>query len=175
VEDHIFHCSPCYATYLRAQKQIWRQRYMRWSAIWALSTLVVAFLAFYTYRQLYPAPAPPLEFARTFNYLDHPVYRASEQMTAHPFVLPRGIVHLTVILPLGSQPGQYQLQIRPDGRIQPVLTASAQGVLNPNGSTVMHVDLNSRYLRPGEYSFGTRAHDAGWNEVPLLVPSTTDR
>ena len=119
-QEHIFHCSPCFSTYLGIRNQIRRDRIIRVSTVWTLAMLLVAGITYSGYRALHHSPAPQ-EFATAFNFQDRPVFRGPHQAAVDPspFVLPRGIVRVSVTLPLGSQPGPIDLEIYLMGRLIP--------------------------------------------------------
>lgn len=168
-QNHIFHCSPCFATYLAIRNQIRRSRIIRLSTICTCSTVLFVGLAVYTYHQR--SISPPQQFATAFNLQERPVFRGTQPAIIHPspFVLPRGIVHLSLTLPLGSQAGAYQLRICRDKSDQPLLTTSGAAALRADGSTVLNVDVNSASLHGGPYALGIRRDDGEWNYSPLLV------
>jgi hypothetical protein len=169
-QEHIFHCSPCFSTYLGIRNQIRRDRIRRVTSIWALSTVLVAVITYFGYRVLHHSPAPQ-EFATAFNFQDRPVFRGPHQAAVDPspFVLPRGIVLVSVTLPLGSQPGLYQLEIYRDGQTHPLLTASGQAVVQSNGSTVPIVHLDSSKLGSGQYQLGVGKNDSDWSYSALVL------
>ena len=169
-QEHIFHCSPCFSTYLGIRNQIRRDRIMRAASIWTLATFLVAGLTYSGYRALRHSSAPQ-EFATAFNFQDRPVFRGPHQAAVDPspFVLPRGIVIVSVTLPLGSQPGTYDLEIYSDGQTHPLLTASGQAILHSNGSTVLVVHLDSSKLRSGQYQLGVGKNDSDWSYSALVL------
>ncbi|MCI0724784.1 MAG: hypothetical protein L0338_38345 [Acidobacteria bacterium] len=168
VLDHIGFCSPCFVEQLALRRSLLRRNFVR-RAI-CVSVLLLCAVGYFGYRALYPSPAPQ-QFAATFNLQDRPVFRGQRQAATQfsPFVLPRGIVHLTITLPLGSEPGAYELRLLPDGQSNPVFTATAQAILQAGGSTVLTVDLDSTKLRAGQYALGIRKGDAPWSYSPLVV------
>lgn len=169
-QEHIFHCSPCFSRYLGIRNQIRRRRMIRLTGIAAVAALVLASIVFIGYRALYRTPTP--QFATAFNLQERPVFRGLHQAAIHPspFVLPRGIVHLSLTLPLGSEPGAYQVQVCRDGQTDPLLSTSGQAVLGRGGSTVLAIDLNSAKLRSGKYALGVRKDDSEWSYSPLVLP-----
>jgi hypothetical protein len=173
-QDHIFHCSPCFATYMSIRNEIRRGRLIRLSTIWSIAAVFVGSLSYYAFSSHYMSRAPQ-RFATTFNLQERPVFRGINQAIVHPspFVLPRGIIHLSLTLPLGSEAGTYQLQICRNGREDPLVTVSGSAVLRPNGSTVLTVELNSTRLSTGPYALGVRKDDAEWSYSPLLVRDPT--
>jgi hypothetical protein len=173
-QDHIFHCSPCFAIYMGSRNHIRRSRMIRVSSIGGLAALVLVVLGYWTYTGFYRSP-PPRQFTTAFNLAERPLFRGvpPAAVDPSPFVLPRGIVRLTLTLPLGSEPGTYQLQICRNGRTDPLVVASGSAVLHPNGSTMLTVELNSTKLRTGSYALGVRKDDAEWSYSPLLVRDPT--
>jgi hypothetical protein len=173
-QDHVFHCSPCFATYISVRNEIRRSRLIRLSTVWSVAAALVAALSYYAFSSHYTWRAPQ-RFATAFNLQERPVFRGINPATIHPspFVLPRGIIHLSLTLPLGSEPGTYQLQICRNGRTDPLVTVSGSAVLQPNGSTVLTVELNSTRLSTGPYALGVRMDDAEWSYSPLLVRDPT--
>jgi hypothetical protein len=171
--DHIFHCSPCFAAYMSTRNQIRRSRIVRLSTIWTCSTALVVGLTLYTYN--HRSLSPPQQYATAFNLQERPVFRGTEPAVTHPspFVLPRGLVHLSLTLPLGSQPGKYQLQIWRSGDSEPLLNTSGDAVLHADGSTTLNVELNSSRLHYGQYAMGIRQDSGEWSYSPLLIHDPT--
>jgi len=114
---------------------------------------------------------PPQQFVSAFNLQARPVFRGPDQAAVQPspFVLPRGIVSLTITLPLGSEPGAYQVGLFDDGRAEPLLSSSGTATVHPDGSTVVGVIINSARLKPGQYALGVRKYDSGWSYSPLII------
>ena len=170
-QDHIFHCSPCFSTYLAIRNRVRRQHAIRATAIWAASAVLVVVLAYSVYRVVLHSPAPQ-EFTIVANMQEHPVFRGIHQATTQPspFVFRRGIVHLALTLPLASEPGVYQIQICRDGQTDPLVATSGQAVLLPDGSTVLKVHLDTYRLRSGKYALGVRKDGAEWSYSPLVLP-----
>jgi hypothetical protein len=170
-QDHIFHCSPCFSTYLGIRNQIRRQHHIRTASIWAVAAVFVAVITYSGYRVLSRA-ATPQQFSTAFNMQEQPAFRGIHQAATHPspFILPRGIVHVSLTLPLGSEPGLYQVEICRDGQTEPLAATSGQAVLRSDGSTLLKIDLNSARLRSGKYALGIRKDDSEWSYSPLVLP-----
>ncbi len=170
-QDHIFHCSPCFSTYLGIRNQIRRQRFIRAVGVWTAAAVLAAGLSYSGYRVFSRSPARQ-EVTTAVNMQEHPVFRGIHQAATHPspFVFPRGIVHLALTLPLASEPGTYEVEISRDGQTEPLVATSGQAVLRSDGSTLLRVDLDTYKLRPGKYALGVRKDDSEWSYSPLLLP-----
>jgi hypothetical protein len=112
------------------RNQIRRQRAIRLVGLWAAAAVLVVVLSYSGYRVLLQS-ATPQQFTTAVNMQEHPVFRGIHQAASHPspFVFPRGIVHLALTLPLGSEPGVYQVQICRDNQTEPLLAISGQAAL----------------------------------------------
>jgi hypothetical protein len=170
-QDHIFHCSPCFSTYLGIRNQMRRQRVIRAAGIWAAAAVLVVAIAYSGFRIFFGSPSPQ-QFTTVVNMEEHPVFRGIHQAATHPspFVFPRGIVHMALTLPLASEPGVYQVEICRDGQTEPLVATSGQAVLRSDGSTLLKVDLDTYKLRSGKYALGVRKDDAEWSYSPLVLP-----
>ena len=169
-QDHIFHCSPCFSTYLGIRIQIRRRRLIRTTGMWAAAAVLIIALTYSGYRVL--GSATPRQFNVGFNMKEHPVFRGVHQAATHPspFILPRGTVHVSLTLPLASEPGFYQVEISRDGQTEPVMSTSGKAALRSDGSTLLEIDMNSAKLRPGEYALGIRTDNSDWSYSSLVVP-----
>jgi hypothetical protein len=170
-QDHIFHCSPCFSTYLGIRNQSRRQRLVRVVGVWAAAAVFVAAISYSGYRVFLRSPAPQ-QFTAVVNMQEHPVFRGIHQAATQPspFVFPRGLVHLALTLPLASEPGVYQVEICRDGQTESLVATSGQAVLRSDGSTLLKVDLTTYKLRPGKYALGVRKDDSEWSYSPLVLP-----
>jgi hypothetical protein len=74
---------------------------------------------------------------------------------------------LTLLLPIGSKPGPYEVQIRDTVA---KARASARGDADlRNEVTTLHSVVNLDSLSPGEYVLAVRAGGEHWQQFPLRV------
>lgn len=85
----------------------------------------------------------------------------------NPAEIPRGLLALTVQLPVGSDAGTYEVQIR-DSNQQPIRTALGEATIE-NGITRLPIILDTRSVQPGEYEFAWRRGDFSWRNYPILI------
>jgi len=84
-----------------------------------------------------------------------------------PIEIPRGLLALTVQLPVGSDADTYEVQIR-DSNQQPIQTAKGEAAIE-NGITKLHINVDTRPIQPGEYDFAWRRGDFSWRHHPILI------
>jgi hypothetical protein len=97
--------------------------------------------------------------------------RTGEPADSNPNVTPaeirRGLLALTIQLPVGSDAGSYEVQIR-DSNQQPIRTAAAQAAIE-NAITKLRINLDTRSIQPGEYEIAWRFADFGWRQYPISI------
>ena len=81
--------------------------------------------------------------------------------------LARARLILAVYLPLGSEPGSYEIQIL-DGNLR-VRTSTAAGAEIRNYITTIHASLDLRSLSPGKYKFALRRSGEEWRLYPAII------
>ena len=175
--DHFAKCSPCYQE-LRALQQadaataatVKRRRTMLAAA--AILALAVAG-SWFVFRQTDDTrpPAPSMAQATQVASLDlRPlaVTRSDEQKAAAaPLEIPRGRVNATILLPVGSSPGAYELRIL-DGDLR--VRASAKGSAEiRNYITTLEAAIDASPLDAGEYQLTLRREGGEWQMFPLRV------
>jgi hypothetical protein len=175
--DHFAKCSPCYQE-LRALQQadaataatVKRRRTMLAAA--AILALAVAG-SWFVFRQTddtRPA-APSTAQATQVASLDlRPlaVTRSDEQKAAAaPLEIPRGRVNATILLPVGSSPGAYELRIL-DGDLR--VRASAKGSAEVrNYVTTLEAPIDLSTVEVGDYQLTLRREGGEWQMFPLRV------
>jgi hypothetical protein len=133
--EHVTHCSPCYREFLDLRAQVYRQQdrraaTMRWALVAAAIVIAASLTAVLVFRnrpqqQIIARPPAPSRtpapsgdtsvVASVFNMENSPT-RGGEQ-TGEPPVgeiqrLQRRRLALSVYLPFGSEPGEYEFQLR---------------------------------------------------------------
>jgi hypothetical protein len=90
-----------------------------------------------------------------------------QTMERPPLQLPRGWVVLTLLLPTGSEPGLYEVEIRDSGAVS---MASARGQADLRHQvTTLDVTVATGSLSPGRYHLAVRHVGDGWQEFPLRI------
>jgi hypothetical protein len=96
------------------------------------------------------------------------IVRGESQPTERPLLqLPRGRVSLTLLLPTGSEPGTYDVEIRDAGAVS---RASAHGeAALRNHVTMLDVTVATGSLSPGPYQLAVRHVGDRWQEFPVRI------
>ena len=92
---------------------------------------------------------------------------AAPSSNAKPIEITRGLLTLLVQLPVGSDSGPYEVQIR-DAKQQPIRNAKSEAVIE-NGITKLSINLDVRSVPPGEYEFAWRQADFSWRHYPISI------
>jgi hypothetical protein len=166
VGDHVMRCSPCYrevraiqqAEGIRPAEELRHSRSW-WPAAAAAVLLVAAGLAvWFAYGNRRPAPtsapeqivadAEPMEV--TLDLRKYSVTRSdapAEELP--PLVLPRAKVKLTLLLPVGSEEGEYEVRIHTrDGAS---MTQAVGRAALRNFVAVLSVPVDCHLVFPGQY------------------------
>jgi hypothetical protein len=187
--QHLAKCSPCYRDFRRFQtataRGYRRPRYYALAAVFAIAVMGVSLYLLPTRREIGPTtqarPTPPPQVPQTPSPLPAPVVVAaradlrrlaptrgvSQGSRGGPVQLPKALVSLTVLLPVGSEPGHYALQlVRSDG--QPVASTTADAAIL-NFVTTLKVELDLRQVDPASYDLEVRRDGEQWNSYPVTI------
>lgn len=84
-----------------------------------------------------------------------------------PIELSRGHLALTLYLPIGSEAGQYEVEVA-EQLDQPLTTATGLAKLQ-NGIAVLEVKLNLAGMHPGLYYLAVRQSGRTWAPYTVLL------
>jgi len=174
--EHITHCSPCYAEFLRykeesRQEEGNRQRRFRLQIIAAACLVIGAAVVPFVWNQR--------DQNRVFNAeldLRHELSFRGEPGTdkptelSPPLTLQRGNLHLKIDLPETWQPGRYDVAFFDRSGNQPVFATAGNAALE-GGSSVLNINAHLD-VRPGDYTISLRREGSAWRGYPVRV---TDR
>ncbi len=170
--QHITHCSPCYATFLKYKDQFRLSRRRRGLGfILGAAFLIILGLSvtvFELNRRGGNAPVVNRYIAATLDLSDRSTTRGTKT-TAHtpaPLSLPHQALDLTIYLPFGSEAGKYEVRLQHGTRA----LMTAQGIAQiANGRTDLHVKLDLSKYSSGNYLIGMRQPPWNWNDYPVSV------
>jgi hypothetical protein len=174
--EHVTHCSPCYGEFLELRNQVkqlrelGRRRTLRRRALVAALVVLVAGGAIAVYEALHQrgSSSAPYQVA-SLDLKDRTVVRgATDQNTAtQPLVLPASRLDLTILLPIGSEAGRYEVQVFKNVD-QPLLNVSGEAVIE-NGTTVLRARLDLAGQGTGNFLLALRRPPSDWTYYPVTV------
>jgi hypothetical protein len=168
--DHTGRCSPCFAELTEIRRAIRKQNVMWTTGSAAAAVILLAVLLGYFGFQKDKSPTP--EHQRIAAVLDLRNASASRAVQAPgaeqpPIEIPRGLLKLTVNLPVGSEAGRYELKIR---------RADQSAIINGNGQarieagiTTLMVEIDTTSVPSGTYDFDWRMPGSEWWSHPVQI------
>lgn len=179
--EHLAKCSPCYREFRELQQAstVSTIRSRRGSRAWmpaaAAALVVVAGATWWLTRGESNRAAPPAASSPATTSLraeldlrKFAVLR-SEQATERPdpVVVPTGIVELTLLLPVGSEPGPYDIQVL-DADLKSLSTAHSVAEIQ-DFVTTLRATLDLRTVPPGAYQLAVRRQGDDWRMFPARI------
>ena len=174
-DSHLMECSPCFVEYVAFRDQALRQRRLRRLAVAAAIAVICVGVWFAYKERLLHTPNEQIANhgtavtyeAKLADWRDQAPVRGAEGKTPAPLEFNRGPIALTLYLPTGSEPGQYEVEVA-EQLDQPLATASGSVTLQ-NGIAVLEVKLNLAGLRPGLYYLAVRQAGRTWAPYTVLL------
>jgi hypothetical protein len=92
--------------------------------------------------------------------------RGEDQPVQQPVQLERARLNVTIRLPVGEEPGDYQVAVQRDGAT--LVRAKGEGKLE-NYITTLHVYLDCSHLKAGAYALAIQKAQWSKEEFPATV------
>jgi hypothetical protein len=172
--QHITHCSPCYGAFLEYKNDFRRVRRGQGLKILLGAVTFVVLGASITVYEVRHYGEPSETSGRaifetaTVDLRNASSKRGTEGQPANvpQLFLPRKRLALTIYLPFGSEPGNYEIRLARPG--QPLITARADAKFE-QGTTVLRTRIDLSLLMPGEFMIGVRQGTWNWNDYPVTL------
>jgi hypothetical protein len=163
--DHIKECSPCYLEGRAIQEADARRRRI---LTWAAAAVLVIAAGTGGWMLTHGRSPVDTEIHAQLDLRPFAITRGESQTTDRsPLQLPRGRVLLTLLLPTGSEPGPYDVEVRDSNAVS---KAAARGEARLRRQvTVVTVALATGSLTPGTYLLAVRRARDRWQEFPMRV------
>lgn len=172
--EHIVNCSPCYREFRSLQQAnavASSPRSSRTRTRWLIAAAALVLIAAGVWMFVTPpvindtqdrAPAAQVVQVRTaLDLRKYTVTRSEQETTKHRVIeLARGRLDLTILLPVGSEPGQYDVQIL-DADLRSRASASGHAELR-DYITTLQTSLDLQSLPPGAYQLAVRRVGEEW-------------
>jgi hypothetical protein len=179
--EHLLKCSPCYREFRALQQSGVSKRAdtrprVVWYAASAAALLLVIAGAYFilpNQRSRTPVEQPgsasaTAELRAELDLRKYTVAR-TDQITPErpPVSLPRGRLTATILLPVGSEPGTYEVQIL-DSNLRSVASATGDAEIR-DFVTTLRATIDIRSLQPGTYQLALRRHGEDWRLFPAVL------
>ena len=175
--DHMSQCSPCFNDFVAFREGARKSAEVRWIAVAAVVVLVaaVAMWAWLGGRGPHPAKNEKIVVQNNRPYKDRlidfryqaPVRGPEQNANKSPVQIPRDRLTLSIYLPVGSEPGHYEVQILQEPG-QPLAQAEGSAEFR-DYIAVLTVKLDLTRLPPGLYLMEIRQSGLSWSQYPVLL------
>ncbi len=174
--DHLFKCSPCYQEFRALQQANVAQRAAakRKRIAYAAAAVLVLVVggSWFALRRPENTAGPSLITQVTRNArLDlrpFSVTRGGDRAKeAPPLILSRARLNATILLPVGSEPGTYDVQLL-DANLQSRATSTGTATI-VDFVTTLATTLNTSALPAGSYQLAVRRQGEDWRMFPAQL------
>jgi hypothetical protein len=175
--EHLAKCSECYREFRGFQQTTHRMSPKRaaWAAAAAAVIIVVAGAAWFlipsrrergTLPQASVQESQVAERRMEVDLRKYSVTRTEQQQKREtgPVSLERARSNLTILLPVGSEPGAYEVQVLDSG-LRSQAAASGEAAIR-DYVTTLQATVDLRALSPGAYQLALRRHGEDWRLFP---------
>ncbi len=186
VLQHLTSCSPCFVEYERLLAKDRVSKSLKLLALCASVLIAVGFGVWFfassgeppirppgpkiVQREAPPAPPPPVQYQVAVVDLRNKSSVRGEQPSTSDDVVASLLARpldLSVYLPIGSEAGQYEIQIAREAQT-PLVTASGSATLE-NRIVVMRSRADLTGLAPGRYLLAVRKGEFRWMSYTVAV------
>jgi hypothetical protein len=171
---HITHCSPCFQTFLSIREEIRKKRATRFriaAAACAAAIVIGAIVYTAAERSSSSRQIAVLATPATLDLRPLSESRGAEPGRATPgkpaLILPRKKLRLTLYFPVGSDEGEYTLQLL-DGQLRTLLRQHLTATLQ-NQIVTASVQLDLRSFPPGTDTLAIQRTGEEWRTYPILL------
>jgi hypothetical protein len=176
--EHVMHCSPCYREFLefrtevkRARRRLVVRRRLMVSGV-AAALVIAGAITMYEVahrgNQIATQPVGPFQ-AAALDLKDRSVARgeAGHPSRTEPLVLPPKALDLTIYLPIGSEPGIYQVQLLKKID-EPLMTLAGEARIE-QGNTILRARIDLTHVASGAILIGLRQPPSDWTYYPVTI------
>lgn len=178
--EHVTHCSPCYREFFDLRKEVKRRLELehrhvvrRRAALGGIVVVLagagVAAYEIFERSGLGPSAQPGPYQSALLDLKNASMTRGAEGQSrrTQPRILPAKRLDLTILLPIGSEPGPYDIQLLKDVD-KPLLNASSNASVE-HGITVLRIKLDLSRQNPGSFLIGLRQPPLDWTYYPVTI------
>ena len=162
---HIVRCSECFRE-MRALQQAGATR--RRTRMWAVAAAAVVALIVGASWWMAGSPGESAVVAVTIDLRPFAVMRGDTQSPPPaPVVMPRARLDATIVLPLGAEPGTYQVQLLDNAQLVQAETIGEASLID--SVTSLHAILDTAALPAGPYQLEVWRAGGEWRRFAARV------
>jgi hypothetical protein len=176
--EHLTRCSPCYRDFRELQIAAARRSRRIPYSVAAAAALVVFGLSVAVYllpdrnsspplTQVEPVAPPPIVVVTADLRQSAPTRGVTQDERSRPVQLPRDILSLKLLLPVGSEPGRYAFRIV-GGTGQTIASTTADASI-VDFVTTLKVQLDLRQVEPASYDMNLQRAGEQWSSFLVIV------
>jgi hypothetical protein len=175
--EHVTHCSPCFQEFLDFRKDLTAARKRLVLRNRLLLGTAFAAVAIASVLLLPPShkSGPPIMTAEARSDVDMRPFSVTRggsdnqrPTVEYAGILPRTRTQLNVILPLGAEEGNYEVQLLDEGGHQVIRSANATAFFADH-LVRFKVSFDLTGILPGRYVLASRREGWGWMLAPVLI------
>jgi hypothetical protein len=173
--DHLAQCSPCYREFRGFQQAGARARaHRRRRLLAAAAAILIVGVVSWTALRRNSTPSTPtptgssLSQTARLDLRPFSVVRGAERgAEPEPVVLPRGRVSVTILLPVGSEPGEYEVSLVDEAVAVGASSVGTAALRDYITTLETVIDLST--ISPGRYQLRIRRTGDGWQTFPARL------
>jgi hypothetical protein len=176
--EHVTHCSPCYREFLvfRAHVKQARRRLVVRRRLMVSGAAVALVIAggITKYELAHRGDQSATQTAGSYqtaalDLKDRSVARGEggHPSRTEPLILPPKPLDLTIYLPIGSEPGDYQVQLLKKID-EPLLTVAGEARVE-HGNTILRARIDLTHVAFGAILIGLRQPPSDWTYYPVSI------
>jgi hypothetical protein len=175
--EHLAKCSACYREFRAFQQAVTTHTLSSRKAAWVAAAAVIVIVAGAAWflspsrGQRGTLPQPSVQESQVaerrmeVDLRKYSVTRNEQQKPeTGPVSLARARSNLTILLPVGSEPGGYEIQVLDSG-LRSQASASGEAAIR-DYVTTLQTTIDLRALSPGAYQLALRRHGEDWRLFP---------
>jgi hypothetical protein len=179
---HLTACFPCYRQFGKFCAEMKRTTHRRRVAAAAIVALLAGLGVLFWFWQHHDTSTAPLVATGEAPRPGSAIQAKAALIDLRPFavvrsetpkeanrsvVLDRGRISATIYLPIGSEPGRYEIQILTEDLAS--LRTASENALFKDGITSVTAELDLQSLIPGKYRLALRLSGQDWRWYPVEI------
>jgi hypothetical protein len=171
--EHLAKCSPCYREFRALQQgaaaiSAGGARRRRWWAAAAAAAVLLTAGTWFVLSRAGGRTSAPAEVSAQIDLRKYPVERSQEpQAEPEALTLTRGRLNVTILLPVGSEPGEYEIRVLDSDLRQRASAVGTAAIRNYVTTLQTPIDLTG--LPPGAYRLAVRRQGEEWRLFPVRL------